>query len=398
MHDARGDARKALSYYARFVELWKDADPDLQSHVRKARARMVELQRRQGQGVIPSGGTTAIPRCARNDSAARDNEHSIFMKLGRLLLIIVAVCVAGITALYATRNPERLELDAAARQSAPGEFVTLGDGVTHYELAGLDTEQRVVLVHGFSVPYYIWDSTVTALTRAGFRVARYDHFGRGYSDRPDIAYTADVYDRQLLQLLDSLGWRDPVHVVGLSMGGPVSATFVTRHPDRARSLTLVDPAAGPRSAPPFFFRLPVVGPMLWQSLVVPTMDDGQLSDFVEPAKWPDWADRYRLQMQYKGFGRALLSTLSEGEEVVLDSVYARVGRSRIPTLLIWGTEDSTVAITHAEGVRKAIPQAQYHPIERAGHLPHMERTDVVNPLLIDFLRSASRADTTGKST
>jgi pimeloyl-ACP methyl ester carboxylesterase len=55
-------------------------------------------------------------------------------------------------------------------------------------------------------------------------------------------------------------------------------------------------------------------------------------------------------------------------------------------------QDSTVTIDHADGVRKAIPQAQYHPIERAGHLPLMERTDVVNPLLIGFLRSVSRPD------
>ena len=48
LHDAKGDAQKALSYYARFVELWKDADPDLQPQVRKARTRMIELQRRQG--------------------------------------------------------------------------------------------------------------------------------------------------------------------------------------------------------------------------------------------------------------------------------------------------------------------------------------------------------------
>jgi tetratricopeptide (TPR) repeat protein len=48
LHDAKGDAQKALSYYARFVDLWKDADPDLQPQVRKARARMIELQRRQG--------------------------------------------------------------------------------------------------------------------------------------------------------------------------------------------------------------------------------------------------------------------------------------------------------------------------------------------------------------
>jgi pimeloyl-ACP methyl ester carboxylesterase len=313
------------------------------------------------------------------------------MKPRHFITIPIGLVAAVVAALYATRNPERADLDATARQSAPGRFVTLGDGVTHFDVAGPEGGQRVVLVHGFSVPSYIWDSTVTALTGAGFRVARYDHFGRGYSDRPDVPYTADLYDRQLVQLLDSLGWREPVDVVGLSMGGPVSASFVARHRERARSLTLVDPAAGERAAPPALFRVPVVGPALWQALAVPGMADGQLTDFVEPAKWPDWPERYRHQMQYRGFGRALLSTLREGRGTVLDSVYARAGASGIPTLLLWGIEDSTVAITHAEGVRRAIPQAQYHPIERAGHLPHMERPDVVNPLLIGFLRSAATA-------
>jgi len=320
------------------------------------------------------------------------------MRLGRLLVIVVAIVAACITALYDIRNPEQRDLGAAARQSAPGRFVTLGDGVTHYEVAGPDSGQRVVLVHGFSVPYYIWDSTVTALTAAGFRVARYDQFGRGFSDRPNVPYDADLFDRQLVQLLDSLGWRERVDVVGLSMGGPVSATFATRHPERARSITLVDPAAGPRTIPPVIFRVPILGIALWQGLAVPGMADGQLTDFVEPAKWPDWTDRYRVQMQYRGFGRALLSTLTETKGIELDSVYARVGAIGTRTLLIWGTEDSTVSIKHAESVRKAIPQAQFHPIERAGHLPHMERTDVVNPLLIEFLRSAGlRADTTRKA-
>jgi pimeloyl-ACP methyl ester carboxylesterase len=309
------------------------------------------------------------------------------MHLRRIIAIPIALCAAALAAAYTTRNPERRDLDAAARQGVPGKFITLGDGVTHYDVAGPDSGQRVMLVHGFSVPAYIWDSTVTALTGAGFRVARYDQFGRGYSDRPDIPYTADLFDRQLVQLLDSLGWRDPVSLVGLSNGGPVTANFTGRHPERVRSLTLVDPAAGPNSAPPFMFRIPFLGHILWQTLAVPTMADGQLTDFVEPAKWPDWTTRYREQMQYRGFGRALLSTLEESTGRMLDSTYARVGALGKPTLLVWGKEDSTVAITHAEGVRKAIPQAQYHPIDRAGHLPHMERTDVVNPLLIGFLRS-----------
>ena len=132
--------------------------------------------------------------------------------------------------------------------------------------------------------------------------------------------------------------------------------------------------------------------VLWQAMAVPGMADGQRSDFVEPAKWPDWPARYRVQMQYRGFGRALLSTLRENSGRNLDSVYARVGVTGTPTLLVWGMQDSTVTIDHADGVRKAIPQAQYHPIERAAHLPHMERTDVVNPLLIGFLRSPTRPD------
>lgn len=311
------------------------------------------------------------------------------MTAKRVALLAIVFVFVGLALLYKSRNPEHLDMDAAARKDAPGSFVALSDGVTHYDVAGPDTGQRVVLVHGFSVPYYIWDSTSAALSAAGFRVARYDTFGRGFSDRPDVAYSSDLFDRQLHQLLDSLGWRGPVDVIGLSMGGPVTANFAGLHPERVRSLTLVDPAAGPPGSVQAMFRIPVLGPMIWQMLAVPGMADGQSSDFVEPAKWPDWAARYRVQMQYRGFGRALLATRKILEEP-LDPLYTRAGATGIPTLLIWGKEDQTVPIKYAADVQRAIPQAQFHPIEHAGHLPHMERTDVVNPLLIEFLRSAHR--------
>ena len=58
-------------------------------------------------------------------------------------------------------------------------------------------------------------------------------------------------------------------IVGLSMGGSVTGTFVGRHPERVRSLTLVDPVAGMNRTAPLMFRLPVVGPVLWQALAVP---------------------------------------------------------------------------------------------------------------------------------
>ena len=306
--------------------------------------------------------------------------------LKRLLVVLAAAVVVLVVAFW-IKNPERADLDAAARSQAAGRFVRLGDGITHYDLAGPDSGQRVILVHGFSVPSYIWDSTVVGLAGAGFRVARYDMYGRGFSDRPDARYSVDLYDRQLVQLLDSLGWKDPVDVVGLSMGGMVVGAFAGRHPERTRSLTMIDPVAGEFGGLPWYFRMPVLGSVLWQTLAVPGMAAGQLSDFLEPARWPDWPDRYRVQMGYRGFGRALRATLIAEHGLRLDTLYARVGATGTRAMLIWGKQDKTVAFDHADGVRKAIPQVRFEPIDRAAHLPPMERTDAVNPLLIEFLRN-----------
>lgn len=304
------------------------------------------------------------------------------------LFVIFLMAGLGLGTAWVIRNPERATLDAAAREAAPGEFVTLSDGVTHYELSGPADGQPVVLVHGFSVPAYIWDSTAAGLASAGFQVLRYDLLGRGFSDRPDLWYDADLMDRQLGELLDSVGFGGPVHVVGLSYGGVVTATFTGRHPERVRSLTLVDPAAGDPGTVPWYIALPGLGPVLWQALVVPGMADSQLSDFAEPELWPDWPDRYRVQMRYRGFGRALRSTVIAMAATDLDSMYSTVGRATFPVQLIWGTEDRTVPLALAARVRAAIPRTAFHPIDGAGHLPHLERAEVVNSILISFLNGS----------
>lgn len=105
-----------------------------------------------------------------------------------------------------------------------------------------------MLVHGFSVPQFIFEPTFTFLTEQGFRVLRYDLYGRGFSDRPDKRYDIDLYVGQLANLLDALEIREPVSLVGLSMGGPITATFTVRFPQRVRKLVLIDPV-GAKSFP-----------------------------------------------------------------------------------------------------------------------------------------------------
>lgn len=298
------------------------------------------------------------------------------------LLALVFVVSGGF---YFSRNPERETLDDAARAHAPGKFVRLADGMTHYDVAGPDSARTVVLVHGFSVPAYIWDSTAAALVSAGYRVVRYDEYGRGWSDRPDVTYSADLYDRQLVQLLDSLHVRDPVDLGGVSMGGWVTATFVGRHPDRVRSLILSDPVAGVSAPASGKFYWPVVGSYLWQTTAVPVMAEGQTSDFVDPSRFPDWADRYRPQMHFRGFGRALLSTRRATAGMNTDTLYARVGKSGVPVLLLWGVADKTVPFDRNSSVRRAIPDAEFHAIDGAAHLPIVERASVADSLILDFL-------------
>ena len=48
LYDEKGDAENAALYYARFVEMWEDADPELQPRVRAARARLEEIIRERG--------------------------------------------------------------------------------------------------------------------------------------------------------------------------------------------------------------------------------------------------------------------------------------------------------------------------------------------------------------
>lgn len=137
---------------------------------------------------------------------------------------------------------ETQELDAAARAAAPGQFVTLTEGRTHYELAGPPDAPAVMLIHGFSTPYFIWDPTFVELVAAGFRVLRHDLFGRGYSARPDVVYDQILFDRQLGELLDALGLTAPVHLVGLSMGSAIVVGFTARQPLRVSRLALLAPA------------------------------------------------------------------------------------------------------------------------------------------------------------
>jgi len=291
----------------------------------------------------------------------------------------------------------RHELTDETRRGLPGSFIELSAGVTHYDLRGDDEGQTVVLIHGNAAPSVTWDHTVDALTAAGFRVLRYDLFGHGFSDRPDLpTYDRRLYNEQLSDLLSRLGITDPVLVVGSSQGGSIGACFAAQNPGKVAKLALLAP---------FFDELPgsdsplyrVVLHRPWGELIWALMGDrrgADLSDaMVDVAARAELQPRVLEQYAYPGKHHAVLANLRGDALTDATECYRGVGRQGIPVLLAWGTGDQKLPVATMHRLRDLLPGIEAHELVGPGHLAHYEAPAVVNPMLVRFLTGSADAET-----
>ncbi|MEP2285441.1 MAG: alpha/beta fold hydrolase, partial [Nitratireductor sp.] len=172
--------------------------------------------------------------------------------IAAIAFIAAALILLSLIAYWGAQLMRR-RLDDAARRKLLAEgkaqrFVWLPDGIAHasyYRAQGTGSANTpvVVLIHGFSTPSFVWRDHIEPLTQAGFRVLTYDHFGRGFSARPRREYDAALLDRQLDTLLDAFDLKEPVHLVGYSMGGAVAMNLAAS-PDAPKidGLILAAPA------------------------------------------------------------------------------------------------------------------------------------------------------------
>ena len=304
-------------------------------------------------------------------------------------LAVLAALAAG--AAFTLADPERVVLDDAARRGAPGQFVQLADGITHYEVAGPDTGRVVLLAAAFSVPAYLSDTLFQQLGRAGFRAVRFDYYGRGWSDRPMVTYDLALFDRQIAGLLDSLRIAGPVDVIGLSFGAAIVTDFAEAAPGRVRSLTYINPVFNARRPLPPQER----SALRWSIHMVlrgglERMAAGQMEDFYRPERHPDWVARYREQFRVKGTREALRRTRA-AIAVAPDQAeqLRRVGGDPRPVLVVWGREDGGVTGPDIDALLAAMPRATLVAVDSAGHLPHLDRPEVVVPSVLDFYRRSA---------
>ena len=291
--------------------------------------------------------------------------------------------------LYFVLNPERKELNEIVRARLGGSYVHLSKGMTHYALEGPADGPVVVLIHGGITPLVTWDEHVPALTRAGYRVLRYDHYGRGYSDRPYTGYDRALYRRQLLDLLDSLSLCEPVDLVGYSHGGGIAVNFAARYPKRILKIALIAPIVHSFSLRPLL-NPPVIGEFFARVTALreaPNLVKASIRD-TSPDK-----RRARLlfeQTTYKGFQRSLLSMArTDAISGYLDD-YRALGKQTCEVLLIRGERDSETTQEAIEAVCKLVPQTEFHTIPENTHEVVFESPGLVCALLVAFLKGRNR--------
>ena len=263
-------------------------------------------------------------------------------------------------------------------------FVDLEEGFTFYNATNQNSQKTpVVLIHGFSVPSYIWNPTYVMLREKGFYIISLDLYGRGNSKNIDGDYTDELFANQVLQLLNHLE-IEKADFVGLSNGGRVISKIADINSDIVGDLIYVASSSFLNKSKALETDVSKKEVREFIGNNYPTIAKGQLQDFKYPEKFEGWDDKYEELLKYKGFARALISTTKN--HYTMDEIHENINNLSLPVYTIWGDSDNVVVYDEfSERLNELLPNRNEYFISNSGHLPHMENQDEFNKVILSIL-------------
>jgi len=211
-----------------------------------------------------------------------------------------------------------------------------------------------------------------------------DWFGSGFTEHiPPIAVNPHSIRQHLLQVIKD--WiRQPVILVGASLGGAVAIDFALHHGSWVRSLVLIDSVGFSGSFPAGqFLPNPIIelGADWLYFRKQAALNLASALAILNPAL----VDVLRCSLVHQempGWKGAIASFTQSGGYSGLGDRIAQVTH---PTLILWGGADNVLGRADATRFEQAIAKSRLAWIEGAGHVPHFEQPQIVADHLFAFV-------------
>ncbi|MBR1119898.1 pyrimidine utilization protein D [Bradyrhizobium lablabi] len=252
----------------------------------------------------------------------------------------------------------------------------------YYESHGQGTP--IVLSAGMGGSGLFWTPQLTALA-ANHTVILYDHVGTGRSSRCERTITGMADD--IVAVMDHAG-LDAAHIVGHAIGGIVGLELASHHPQRLRSLVVVN---GWGRADPFLRRcFEIRKQILNQSGPKAYVRAQPL--FLYP---PSWISENIVQLEAEEEKILAhfppIATMNQRIDMFLDfDVGKRSAAIRVPTLLASAKDDALVPAYLTHELAKVIPGARVHEVAWGAHAYTVVTPDVFNRTLLEFCAEVDR--------
>jgi pimeloyl-ACP methyl ester carboxylesterase len=252
----------------------------------------------------------------------------------------------------------------------------------------------VLFIHGLLSSNRSWAKLIDTLN-TDHRLVAPDLFGHGASAKPRGDYSLGAHAATMRDLLDRLG-IDRVILVGHSLGGGIAMQFCYLFPERVERLVLVSSGGLGRSVSPLLrsatlpgaeWVLPVIA-SAWVRGV--TEGVGRTLARIGVRASSDVAEAWYgfTSLGDADSRRAFLATtrsvIDPGGQTVTANDHLPMA-IEIPTLIVWGTRDPIIPVSHATTAHLTITGSRLELFEGTGHFPHLDDPRRFAEVLRDFI-------------
>lgn len=261
----------------------------------------------------------------------------------------------------------------------------------YYEIHGKG--KPILFLHGFGASMYVWRHLIKPLSKK-YKLILVDLKGHGASPKPrDKKYS--VYDQAdlIYNLIIKHNLKN-LTIVGHSFGGGVAliiALYLTKRlPERLAKLILID-SAGYKQRHPLFIKLlevPVIGRLVFslpdKSLTRSTL---KMSFYDKNKILDNVVDSYAKLLTKSSARHALVQTARQLVNLDLKKIICDYPKIKVPTLIIWGKEDTVIPLEIGKKLYQAIPSSELKIIDNCGHIPQEEKPNKTLEIIERFLKT-----------